>query len=140
MPAAADRATLTRDTQLAGVKIGFWLGRQLTTCNTLTAGPQQLMTALGLTPEANPFAPACRSRRAFEETVQLLELFLHREGRVPAARETLRVGGDTPKVGAWLAKTRHRHRSGQLPDPHVHLVALFEGDWTVEDAVPAALA
>ncbi|MEU7103367.1 hypothetical protein AB0A66_34255 [Streptomyces longwoodensis] len=55
MPAAADRATLTRDTEFAGVETGFWLGRQLTTCNTLTAGRQQLMTAFGLSPEA----PAC---------------------------------------------------------------------------------
>jgi hypothetical protein len=70
----------------------------------------------------------------------LLELFLHREGRVPAARETIRVDGDTVKLGAWLAKARHRHRAGQLPDPHVHLgAALVEGDWTVEDAVPAVL-
>ncbi|MFF8401754.1 hypothetical protein ACF06P_08985 [Streptomyces sp. NPDC015684] len=41
-------------------------------------GQQQLLTALGLTPEANPLAPARRARRTFEETVQLLELFLHR--------------------------------------------------------------
>ncbi|MFI0813929.1 hypothetical protein [Streptomyces echinatus] len=62
------------------------------------------MTALGLTPEANPLAPARRTRRTFEETVQLLELFLHREGRVPAARETVRVDGDTVKLGVWLSK------------------------------------
>ncbi|WP_330343398.1 Helicase associated domain protein [Streptomyces longwoodensis] len=136
----ADPATLTRDTQLAGVKIGSWLGRQLTTWQALTPGQQQLLTALGLTPEAGPLAPAHRSRRTFEETVQLLELFLHREGRIPAARETVRVDGDTVKLGAWLAKTRHRNRSGQLPDPHVRLVAaLFDGDWTAENAVPAAL-
>ncbi|MFF7369772.1 DEAD/DEAH box helicase [Streptomyces tricolor] len=137
----ADPATLTRDTQIAGVKIGSWLLRQLTTWPTLADGQQQLMTALGLTPEDNPIAPARRARRTFEETVQLLELFRHREGRTPAARETIRVDGDTVKIGAWLAKTRHRHRSGQLPDHHVRLVAaLFEGDWTAEDAVPAVLA
>lgn len=136
----ADPTALTRDTQLSGVKIGSWLGRQLTTWSALADGQKQLMTALGLTPEANPLAPARRTRRTFEETVQLLELFLHREGRVPAARETVRVDGDTVKLGAWLAKARHRHRDDQLPDHHVRLVAaLFEGDWTAEDAVPAVL-
>ncbi|MFH8934113.1 helicase associated domain-containing protein [Streptomyces griseosporeus] len=118
-----------------------WLHRQLTTWPALSPGQQQLMTALGLTPETNPLSPARRTRRTFEETVQLLELFLHREGRTPAARETIRVDGDTVKLGAWLAKTRHRRRSGQLPDHHVRLVAaLFDGDWAAEDAVPAVLA
>ncbi|RZU46503.1 hypothetical protein EV284_1184 [Streptomyces sp. BK022] len=122
------------------MKIGSWLGHQLTTWSALAYGQQQLMTALDLTPEANPLAPARRTRRTFEETVQLLELFLHREGRIPAARETIRVDGDTVKLGAWLAKARHRHRADQLPDHHVRLVAaLFEGDWTAEDAVPAVL-
>lgn len=140
LASGADPAALTRDTVLAGVKIGSWLGRQLSTWSALADGQQQLMTALGLTPEANPLAPARRTRRTFEETVQLLELFLHREGRVPAARETVRVDGDTVKLGAWLAKARHRHRADQLPDHHVRLVAaLFEGDWTAEDAAPAAL-
>ncbi|MFI9650520.1 Helicase associated domain protein [Streptomyces sp. NPDC052040] len=140
LASGADPAALTRDTVLAGVKIGSWLGRQLTTWHTLTPGQQQLMTALSLTPEANPLVPARRTRRTFEETVQLLELFLHREGRVPAARETVRVDGDTVKLGTWLAKARHRHRADQLPDHHVRLVAaLFEGDWTAEDAAPAAL-
>ncbi|WP_284506343.1 helicase associated domain-containing protein [Streptomyces cellostaticus] len=136
----ADPGTLTRDTLLAGVKIGSWLQRQLTTWPTLTPGQQQLMTALGLTPDTNPLAPARRTRRTFEETVQLLELFLHREGRTPAARETIRVDGDTVKIGAWLAKARTKHRARQLPETHVRLVAaLFEGDWTAEDAVPAVL-
>ncbi|MFF0794732.1 Helicase associated domain protein [Streptomyces spiralis] len=140
LASGADPTALTRDTLLAGVKIGSWLGRQLTTWSSLADGQQQLMTALGLTPEANPLAPARRTRRTFEETVQLLELFLHREGRIPAARETVRVDGDTVKLGAWLAKARHRHRADQLPDHHVRLVAaLFEGDWTAEDAVPAVL-
>lgn len=136
----ADPAALTRDTLLAGVKIGSWLHRQLTTWPTLHPGQQQLMTALALTPENSPLTPAHRTRRTFEETVQLLELFLHREGRAPAARESIRVDGDTVKIGAWLAKTRTKHRSGQLPDEHVHLVAaLFDGDWTDEAATPAAL-
>jgi hypothetical protein len=97
-----------------------------------------MMTALGLTPDTNPLAPA---RRTFEETVQLLELFLHREGRAPTARETIRVDGDTVKIGAWLAKARTKHRVGQLPKAHARLVAtLFDGDWTAEDVVPAVLS
>ncbi|WP_333774454.1 DEAD/DEAH box helicase [Streptomyces sp. IBSBF 3136] len=136
----ADPATLTRDTQFAGVKIGSWLHRQLTTWPTLAPGQQQLMTALGLTLEANPLVPARRARRTFEETVQLLELFLHREGRIPAARESIRVDGESVRIGAWLAKARTKHRTGGVPDEDVSLVAaLFEGDWTAEDAVPAVL-
>ncbi|MFI9772750.1 hypothetical protein ACIHJG_38820 [Streptomyces sp. NPDC052415] len=102
---------------------------------------QHLLTALGLTPHTNPLTPARRTRRTFEQTVQLLELFLHREGRPPAARESIRVDGDTVKIGAWFAKARTEHRTGQLPEAHAHLIAtLFDGDWTTEHAVPAAMA
>jgi tRNA U34 5-methylaminomethyl-2-thiouridine-forming methyltransferase MnmC len=100
-----------------------------------------MMTALRLTPETNPLTPARRTRRSFEETVQLLELFLHREGRAPAAREEIVVDGDTVRLGAWLAKARTKHRDGQLPEAHARLVAtLFGGDWTTEGAVLAAVA
>ncbi|MFI2437381.1 Helicase associated domain protein [Streptomyces sp. NPDC018693] len=134
----ADPGALSRDTLLAGVKIGSWLHRQLTTWHTLHPGQQHLMTSLGLTPESNPLSPARRVRRTFEQTVQLLELFLHREGRAPAARETIRVDGDTVRIGAWLAKTRTKHRAGQLDAGHERLVAaLFDEDWTDETAAPA---
>ncbi|MBT2674783.1 Helicase associated domain protein [Streptomyces sp. ISL-14] len=137
----ADPAALIRDTLLAGVKIGSWLHRQLTTWSALHPGQQQLMTALGLTPDTNPLVPARRTRRSFEQTVQLLELFLHREGRAPTSREEIVVDGDTVKIGAWLAKARTKHRTGQLPEAHAHLIAtLFDGDWTTEGAVPAAVA
>ncbi|MFB7713942.1 hypothetical protein [Streptomyces sp. NPDC056105] len=76
-----------------------------------------------------------------ERTVQLLELFLHREGRAPAAREEIIVDGYTVRIGAWLAKARTKHRDGHLPDGHVCLVAaLFDGDWTTDNAVSAAVA
>jgi hypothetical protein len=53
----------------------------------------------------------------------------------------MRVDGDTVKIGAWLAKTRTKHRTGRLPDDHARLVAaLFDGDWTNEAAVPAVLS
>jgi hypothetical protein len=140
LASGADPAALTRDTLLAGVKIGSWLHRQLTTWPALHPGQQHLMTALGLTRDTNPLAPARRTRRTFEQTVQLLELFLHREGRAPTARESIRVDGDTVKIGAWLAKARTKHRARQLPEEHARLVAaLFDGDWTAEDAVPALL-
>jgi hypothetical protein len=137
---SAPPAALTRDTLLAGVKTGSWLHRQPTAWQTLDPGQQQLMTALGLTPESNPLTPARRLRRAFEQTVQFLEPFLHREGRAPAARETIRVDGETVRIGAWLAKACTKHRAEELPTEHVDLVAaLFDGDWTAEDAAPAVL-
>ncbi|MEU7385061.1 Helicase associated domain protein [Streptomyces sp. NPDC042207] len=141
LASGADPAALTRDTLLAGVKIGSWLHRQLATWPALHSDQQHLMTTLNLTPGTNPLAPARRARRTFEQTVQLLELFLHREGRAPAAREVIRVDGDTVKIGAWLAKARTKYRTGQLPEAEARLVAaLFDGDWTTEAAVPAVLA
>ncbi|WP_037622751.1 DEAD/DEAH box helicase [Streptomyces aureus] len=137
----ADPTALTPDTVLAAVKIGSWLRRQLTTWPALAPGQQQLMAALGLTPQTNPIAPARRTRRTFEQSVQILELFLHREGRAPTSRETIRVDGETVQLGAWLAKTRFKHGGGRLPEAHARLVAaLFDGDWTTEGAVPAAMA
>ncbi|MFD8194781.1 hypothetical protein [Streptomyces wuyuanensis] len=70
------------------VTIGSWLHRQLTTWHSLHPGQQHLLTRLGLTPDANPLAPARRAHRTFEQTVQLLELFLHRERRASTARAT----------------------------------------------------
>ncbi|MFJ3339278.1 hypothetical protein [Streptomyces sp. NPDC086766] len=70
-----------------------------------------------------------------------LFVFLHREGCIPTARETIRVDGDTIKIGAWLTKTRTKHRSGRLPAEQAHLIAtFFDGDWTDEGAAPAAVA
>ncbi|QTZ90038.1 DEAD/DEAH box helicase [Streptomyces auratus] len=140
LAAGYDPAALTRDTLLGTVKIGAWLHHQIITWRALHPGQQHLLTHLGLTPETNPLAPARRTRRSFEQTVQLLELFLHREGRAPTARETIRVDGETVKIGAWLAKARTKHRAAQLPEAHLRLVAaLFDGDWTAEKAVPAVL-
>ncbi|MFK4107115.1 Helicase associated domain protein [Streptomyces sp. NPDC002176] len=141
LASGADPAALTRDTLLAGVKIGSWLHRQLSSWPSLAPDQQQLMTAVGLTPKTSPLSPARRTRRTFEETVQLLELFLHREGRAPTSREPIRVDGETVNLGSWLAKARTKHRSGQLPGDHARLIAaLFDGDWSTEDAVPAVLA
>ncbi|MER6354650.1 hypothetical protein ABT186_23230 [Streptomyces sp. NPDC001634] len=38
------------------------------------------------------------------------------------------------------AKAHTKHRSSQPPETHARLVAaLFDGDWTAEDAAPAVL-
>ncbi|MFC8034595.1 hypothetical protein ACFT1B_18370 [Streptomyces griseoincarnatus] len=73
--------------------------------------------------------PARCARRTFEQTVQLLEPFFHREGRAPTVRETIRVGGDAVNLGAWLAKARTKHRTGQLPDNHARLIAALKPRW-----------
>ncbi|GHJ19107.1 MULTISPECIES: DEAD/DEAH box helicase [Streptomyces] len=136
----ADPGALTRDTLLQGVKIGSWLHRQLTTWHALHRSKQQMLTSLGLTPASNPLAPTRRTRRTFEQTVQLLELFLHREGRAPTAREEITVDGERVKIGPWLAKTRTKQRAGQLaPEQEALISSLFDGDWTDDTAPPASL-
>ncbi|MGW0315111.1 hypothetical protein [Streptomyces flavidovirens] len=121
------------------MKIGSWLHRQLTGWTRLETGQQHLLTTLGLSPQTNPLAPTARTRRTFEETVQLLELFLHREGRAPTAREEITVDDERVRSGAWLAKARTKHRAGQLPAEQAALVAALFDDWLGEDAAPAVL-
>ncbi|MFJ5829577.1 Helicase associated domain protein [Streptomyces sp. NPDC093089] len=129
---------LTPDTTAASTNLGSWATRQLTTWKNLTPGQHRLLTNLGLTPDASTLAPRPTARRTFAQTVQILELFLHRERRAPAARETIAVDGDTVKIGAWFAKTRTKMRAGQLDTEHARLIAaLFEGEWTDENPVPA---
>ncbi|WP_049566359.1 DEAD/DEAH box helicase [Streptomyces sp. SBT349] len=141
LAAGHDPAALAADTAITGVRIGGWLDRQLARWDALHTGQQQLLETLGLTPATSPLRPARRTRRTFEQTVQLLELFLHRERRAPTAREEITVDGERVRIGPWLAKTRTRQRTGELAPEHAGLVAsLFEGDWTLEDAAPAALA
>ncbi|MFE9253500.1 Helicase associated domain protein [Streptomyces sp. NPDC007088] len=140
LAAGNDLAALHRDAVLGSVKIGSWLHRQLSQWTTLATGQRHLMTDLGLTPETPPLAAAPRSRRTFAQTVQILELFLHRERRAPTAREDITVDGEQVRIGPWLAKTRTKHRAGQLPTERAALVAaLFDGDWTDEATPPAAL-
>ncbi|MFD9776073.1 Helicase associated domain protein [[Kitasatospora] papulosa] len=138
--AGNDPATLTTDTTLGVVKIGSWLGRQLTQWNHLDPGQHHLLATLGLTPANNPLTSPRRARRTFAQTVQLLELFVHREGRAPTAREVITVDDERVQIGPWLAKARTKKRAGQLPAEHDSLLAtLFEGDWTNDTAQPAAL-
>ncbi|WP_405680126.1 Helicase associated domain protein [Streptomyces sp. NBC_01238] len=140
LTAGTDPATLTTNTILGSVKIGSWLARQLTQWDKLDPGQHQLLTDLDLTPTTNPLTPPRRTRRTFEQTVQLLELFLHREGRTPTARETITVDGERVQIGPWLAKARTKKRAGQLPpDQDTLLAVLFDGDWTGDSAEPVAL-
>ena len=137
LAAGHNPADIQADTVIGTVKIGRWLHRQLTTFTTLDPGQQQLLTDLGLTPATNPLKTPSKARRTFAQTVQLLELFIAREGRPPTAREEILVDGDSVKIGPWLAKARTKHRTGQLPADHATLIAsLFVGDWT-DDSTPA---
>ncbi|WP_431040458.1 hypothetical protein ACQUSR_00095 [Streptomyces sp. P1-3] len=141
LAAGHDPATLHTATLLGTVKIGSWLTRQLTGFNRLDRRQQDLLTAIGLTPDTNPLTPARRTRRTFEQMVQLLELFLHRERRPPTAREEITVDGETVRIGPWFAKARTKKRAGQLSAEHDQLLAaLFDNDWLDEGAAAAALA
>ena len=138
LTAGNDPAALTADTRIGTTKIGPWLRRQLTIWPALEPGQRQALTAIGLTPDTHPLTPHRAPRRTFAQTVQLLELFLHREGRAPTAREEIVVDGEHVKIGPWLAKARTKHRNGQLPGVDRALVAsLFDGDWTVDTTPPA---
>ncbi|GAA3475722.1 hypothetical protein [Streptomyces yanii] len=81
------------------INLGSWGTRQVTRWKALEDGRRQLVAALDLTlaPSTLPTRPA--TRRTFAEAVQLLELFLHRERRAPAAREAITVDGDTVRIG-----------------------------------------
>lgn len=139
LTAGHDPATLHLDTLIGSVKAGRWLHRQLTSFTTLHPRQQHLLSEIGLTPDTNPLTPLRRPRRTFEQTAQLLEFFIAREGRAPTAREEILVDGETVKIGPWLAKARTKQRTGALPPEHAALVApLFDGDWT-DDATPVAV-
>ncbi|MGW0669900.1 Helicase associated domain protein [Streptomyces sp. NPDC002746] len=140
LEAGNDPAALTTDTRIAGVNITSWLTRQLTRWITLDPGRRDLLSALNLTPATSPLVPARRTRRTFAQTAQLLELFVHWEGRAPTARETITVDGERVQIGQWLAKSRTKHREGKLPADQAALVAaLFVGDWCAQNATPADL-
>ncbi|MGY5074248.1 helicase associated domain-containing protein [Streptomyces griseus] len=129
---------LTPDTHVGTINLGSWAARQLTAWTTLDSGQHRLLAALNLTPATSDLTPRPTTRRTFAQTVQILELFLHRERRAPTARETITVDGDTVKIGPWFAKTRTKMRTGQIKAEQAQLVAaLFDGDWTDENPVPA---
>ncbi|MFD9193623.1 Helicase associated domain protein [Streptomyces phaeochromogenes] len=140
LAAGNDPAALNRSATLGPVKIGSWLQRQLTHWNALTERQQGLLTDIGITPQTHPMTAARRTRRTFAQNVQILELFVHREGRAPTAREEITVDGERVMIGPWLAKARSKHRAGGLPPHDAALVAsLFDGDWSDESALPERL-
>ncbi|MGW2402599.1 Helicase associated domain protein [Kitasatospora sp. NPDC001664] len=128
--AGNDPAALHPDSVLAGIKIGPWLQRQLTGWAKLHPGQQHLLTELGLTPQTNPLRPApARPRRTFRQNTDLLEAFLIREeGRLPEARESVTVDGEKIAIGAWLAKTRSKVRSGTLRTEDQAVIAGLLGE------------
>lgn len=142
LAAGHDPAALTPDTHIGITKIGPWLHRQLTTWPALASGQHQLLTEIGLTPDTNPLTPPHRpARRTFEQSAQLLEYFILREGRAPTAREEITVDSEHVKIGSWLAKARTKQRTDQLPAAQASLVAaLFDGDWTDDSTPSVALA
>ncbi|WP_435246846.1 Helicase associated domain protein [Streptomyces sp. NRRL F-5630] len=138
LTAGNDPAALGPDTTLGGVRIGSWLQRQRNRWEQLAAEQQELLTRIGIAPDRHALSPSRPPRRTFVQSVQILELFLRREGRAPRAREEVTVDGERIKIGPWLAKVRTKHRAGQLPPGQESLVAaLFVGDWGDESASPA---
>ncbi|MGW9438667.1 Helicase associated domain protein [Streptomyces sp. NPDC055607] len=131
---------LQPDTLTNGTNIGSWATRQITRYNALPPAQQQLLARLHLTPDSSPLRPPTPARRSFEDMVQLLELFLHREQRTPAAREEIVLDGEKVRIGAWLAKARLKKREGRMTQAQEQLLsALFDGDWWHADATPALL-
>ncbi|WP_246890322.1 hypothetical protein [Streptomyces scabiei] len=122
------------------MKIGSWLHRQLTTWAALHPGQQHLLTTLGLTPDTNPLTPAAAPAAPSNRPSSSLDSSSTAKARPHSPRDHPRRRRHR-QIGAWLAKARTKHRTGQLPETHACLVAaLFDGDWTTEDAVPAVLA
>ncbi|MFF5344112.1 Helicase associated domain protein [Streptomyces althioticus] len=140
LAAGNDPRSIDSSAILGSVKIGSWLHRQLTGWHALADHQQRLLAAIGLDPQTHPLTTTRRTRRTFAQNVQILEHFLYREHRAPTAREEISVDGDTVRIGAWLAKARSAHRTGQLPPAHAaSMAALFDGDWTDDSSTPAAL-
>ncbi|MGW6207382.1 Helicase associated domain protein [Streptomyces sp. NPDC055089] len=131
-------AVLHRDTVIDEVKAGVWLHRQLSTWNRLAPAQRDLLTRLQLTP-ATPLPPAQRTsppaarrnRRSFEQTAQILQLFVENCGRPPGAREWIEVDGERIMIGPWLCKARTRHNAHQLTQEQDELMAqILQADWT----------
>ncbi|MEU4110878.1 Helicase associated domain protein [Streptomyces sp. NPDC027717] len=132
-------ASLHRDTVIDEVKVGGWLHRQLSTWNRLAPAQRDLLTRLQLTP-ATPLPSAQRTtsppaarrtRRSFEQTAQILQLFVEHRGRPPAAREWIDVDGERIMIGPWLCKARTRHNAYQLTREQDELMAqILQADWT----------
>ncbi|MFI9835243.1 Helicase associated domain protein [Streptomyces sp. NPDC051913] len=122
--------TLTRDTMIGDVKAGSWLHRQLATWNRLGPAQRELLTQLGLIPgqidldrPPTPSRTPAARRRSFTETLQILAHFLERWQRTPGAREWIEVDGERVMIGPWLAKTRTKLKSGQLPSGQQQLLS-----------------
>lgn len=135
--------TLHRDTVIDGVKVGRWLHRQFSTWKQLTPGQRDLLGHLQLTPAAVPLPPTRqtnrptvkRRHRSFEQTAQVLRLFVERWNRPPGAREWVEVDGERIMIGPWLCKTRTKQNTGQLAEEQNHLMEeILQADWTLRES------
>ncbi|NMO36887.1 hypothetical protein HG826_25565 [Streptomyces sp. GMY01] len=127
-----DPATLRRDLVIDGVKAGGWLHRQFTNRNELADGQRDLLTRLGLTPDQGPLparststsaTPGTRARRrSFQQTAELLRLFVERWGRPPNAREGMEIDGEHVMIGLYLRKVRTKQNLRQRTEEQDQLM------------------
>ncbi|MGW8328532.1 Helicase associated domain protein [Streptomyces sp. NPDC055897] len=131
-------ATLSRDLMIDRVKAGGWLHRQFTNWSQLDDGQRELLTDLGLTPDQVPLptrstsaTPDTRTRRrSFQQTAELLRLFVERWGRPPNAREGMEIDGEYVMIGPWLCKVRTKQGAHQLTQEQDQLMTeIFKSDW-----------
>ncbi|MBF9073912.1 DEAD/DEAH box helicase [Streptacidiphilus fuscans] len=136
-----DSAAISQDTVIGSVKAGNWLQRQLVQWEKLTAGQRELLTKIHLTPQTLSLLSADRrQRRSFAQNVAIVGLFVRREGRFPGARDWITMDGERVMIGPWLAKTRTKHRAGELAAAQAGLMeSQFGTDWTTA-ATPSNLS
>jgi superfamily II DNA or RNA helicase len=130
--------TLHRGTVIDEVKVGSWLQRQFSTWKQLAPEQRDLLAGLHLTPTAALLLPTRqmrppttkRTRRSFEQTAQILRLFLERWNRPPGAREWVEIDGERIMIGPWLCKARTRRNAGRLSEEQDRLMAeILQTDW-----------
>ncbi|MFF9311715.1 helicase associated domain-containing protein [Streptomyces sp. NPDC014748] len=146
-----DPATLRRDLVIDGVKAGGWLHRQFTNRNELADGQRDLLTRLGLTPDQGPLparststsaTPGTRARRrSFQQTAELLRLFVERWGRPPNAREGMEIDGEHVMIGPCLRKVRTKQNLRQRTEEQDQLMTeILKSNWTTTDRASATKA
>ncbi|MEU2875539.1 hypothetical protein [Streptomyces sp. NPDC007070] len=136
-----------------GVKAGGWPHRQFTNRNELADGQRDLLTRLGPTPGQVPLparststgtsaTPGTRARRrSFQQTAELLRLFVERWGRPPNAREGMEIDGEHVMIGPWLCKVRTKQNARQLTEEKDQLmIEVLKSNWTTTDRASATKA
>ncbi|WP_086859487.1 DEAD/DEAH box helicase [Streptomyces milbemycinicus] len=139
-----DPTTLRRDTAIEGVKAGSWLHRQHTSWDQLAPGQRDLLTHLKLTPNQASLPTgkmigmaSKRTRRTFQQTAEILRLFVERWDRPPGAREWIEADGDRIMIGPWLCKVRTKQNTGQLTQEQDQLMEeILQKNWRDTDPAP----